>query len=152
MLNKIKTTIKHPWITQFKDVRAIGLLVFGVVVLLISWSGVKVIQSNFELQKKISTLSQENAVRQLANDNLELRNQYLKTDQFLELAARRQFGKGAPGETLITIPKAVALKHTVEPAAPSAKAKAEPDHKPTYQKNFEAWMNFFLNRDQQVES
>lgn len=151
MFAKIQNWLNHPLVKQLRDVRAVGLLVFGVVVLLVSWSGVKVIQSNYELQKKISRLEQENSVQQLSNDNLELRNQYLKTDEYLELAARRQFGKGAPGETLVAIPKAVALAHTVDLPKEEVQKPASVANRPTYQKNFEAWMNFFLHREQSID-
>lgn len=151
MFNKIQNWLKNSRLRQLRDVRAVGLMVFGVVVLLVSWSGVKVIQSNYELQKKIARLEQENAVQQLSNENLELRNQYLKTDEYLELSARRQFGKGAPGETLVLVPKNVALKYTVDIPEPDEPKPVSVVNKPSYQKNFEAWMNFFLHRDQVIE-
>lgn len=125
----------------------LGLLVFVLLVLLVSWSGIKVIQTNYELEKRISRLQQENEVLALENANQKLRNQYYETDQFLELAARRQFGRAAPGEQLVIIPEQVALKHTVDIPETSIQAKAETvANKPTYQRNFEAWVNFFLHR------
>lgn len=151
MLQKIKTIDYKYYAKLLRDVRVLGLMLFGVVVLLVSWSGVKVIQSNYELQKKIARLEQENEVQQLENDNLKLRNQYLETDQFLELAARRQFGKGAPGERLIIVPKEVALSRTVDLSEPEAETAQVEQGKSTYQKNFESWMNFFLGRPKIVE-
>jgi len=147
MFEKIKKYRKHPFILQFRDPRALGLAAFGIIALLVTWSGVKAIQTNYELQKQISQLEQENQVRQLENQNLLLRNAYLNTDQFLELAARRQFGLAAPGEKLLLIPKNVALAHTVNLPDESQAAKKQPaSHKPTYQRNFEAWIDFFLHR------
>lgn len=148
MLEKIKKYRKHPVVNQLKDVRVIGLLVFGVIVLLVSWSGLGAIQSNFVLQKQVARLQQQNKVSELENTNLRLKNQYYNTDQYLELQARRQFGKAAPGETLVLVPKSVALAHTVE-----LKSENKPiisEHKPvkpTYQKNFEAWIEFFFHRN-----
>jgi len=146
MFEKIKNYQRHPFIRQLHDVRALGLLAFGILALMVTWSGVKALQTNYELQKQISALQQENQVQELENNNLKLKNQYLNTDQFLELAARRQFGKAAPGEMLLLVPKAVALKHTVE--APSLEQQGEDDvvSKPAYQRNFESWINFFLHR------
>src|SRR6185312_1894077 len=89
--------------SQLNDVRAVGLLIFLVVVLLISWSGAKVIQTNYTLQKQISTLRQENQVQELQNNNLKLQNDYFNTDQYLELSARQNFGLGRAGETEVLI-------------------------------------------------
>ena len=148
MFQKIKNYKNNPKVRQFteqlNDVRAVGLLVFLVVVLLISWSGAKVIQTNYNLQKQISQLQQENEVRKLENNNLKLQNQYFKTDQYLELSARQNFGLGKPGETEVIIPTSIALKH-----APPLKEEKRPTPKseqPFYQRNFQAWLNFFLHR------
>jgi len=147
MLEKLKQYQNHPWVNQLKDVRVLGLLVFVVIVVLVSYSGVNVIQTNFNLEKQVSKLQQQNQVNQLENNNLKLQNEYYNTDTYAELTARKQFGKAAPGETEVIVPKSVALAHTVDLPDLSQKqaAKVAPA-KSTYQQNFEAWMNFFLHR------
>lgn len=134
------------FIGRFRDVKFAGLMLFLVIVLLISWSGVKSIQTNYELQKQISSLQQGIAVQKLSNANLQLENQYYNTDTYLDLAARQNFGLAAPGEKLIVIPKAVALGYTVEVPKPAKQADKPSDKQPAYQRNFEAWVNFFLHR------
>ena len=150
MFEKLKLIAKHPYAQLLTDSRSLGLLTFGVVALLVTWSGVKAVQTNYELQKQISGLEQNNQVQKLENDNQRLKNDYYNSDEFLELAARRQFGKAAPGETLYLVPKNVALAHASTVVASSSKQNTkEPEtHKPTYQKNFEAWVNFYLHRQQ----
>lgn len=144
MLDKIKNIDYGHLIAQLRDTRNLGLMVFVALVLMVSWSGVKSIQTNYELQQKIATLEQEVEVKKLENANAALRNQYLETDQFLELAARRQFGKAAPGEKLILVPESVALAHAL-PAEESKPHQTEPQAKKSrYQRNFEAWMQFFF--------
>jgi hypothetical protein len=108
---------------------------------------VKSIQTNYELQKQISELSQQNAVAELENTNLKLRNEYLKTNQYLELAARRQFGKAAPGETVLIVPEKVAIANTVEPKKVSEKVATAAESKPFYLKNLQSWVDFFLRRE-----
>jgi cell division protein FtsB len=151
MLEKLNEKLKNyqhsPYVQQFRDVRAVGLAVFGVIVLLISWSGAKAIQTNYDLQKQIAQLSQENQVQQLENNNLKLQNEYYNTNQYLELAARQNFGLGQPGEKELIVPKSVALAHTVSVSSGQNQARAS-SKQPFYQRNFEAWMNFFLNRQQ----
>lgn len=147
MFDKIKNYQKHPTVQALQDSRALGLVAFGVVALLVSWSGIKSIQTNYELQKEISQLEQQNQVMQLEKENKKLENQYYQTDEFLELAARRQYGKAAPGETVYLVPKKVALAHTVDlQPVKAASDKQTEVNQPTYQKNFQAWVNFFLHR------
>jgi cell division protein FtsB len=148
MNEKINRLIKHPLLQQVRDVRFLGFCVFGVIVLLVAWSGVGVIETNYKLQKQISALQQQNQVFELQNRNLALGNDYFKTDQYLELQARKQFGKAAPGETLLLVPKQVALGHTVDLNAQKETPK-KVVNKPFYQRNFEAWVDFLFRRSGQ---
>lgn len=129
---------------SLSDVRVLMLLAFGVVALLVTWSGVKVVQTNYELDKKISVARQKNEVKRLENENQKLKNTYYQSPQYLELAARRQFGKALPGERLYVVPESVALSKTIElPQNEKIAANAEkPKSKP--RANFEAWMNFLF--------
>jgi cell division protein FtsB len=135
------------YLKELRDVRVLGVHVFVVIALLVTWSGVGVVQSNYQLQKRLARLEQENELHKLENETLRLRNEYYNTEQYLELTARRQFGLGADGETLLLVPKSVALAHSVEMPE---KAEIETDKpkpaKPAYQQNFEAWMEFFFRR------
>ncbi len=147
MIKKIKTFLAKPSIRQYQDTRVVGLIVFGIITLMVSWSGIKSIQSNYELQQQIVKLEQQNKLKELENSNLKLKNQYFKTDEFLEITARRQFGKAAPGEKVVMIPKSVALSHVTNKVAEQQSENMVNDQKPRYQKNFEAWINFFLHRN-----
>lgn len=134
------------YLKQLRDVRVLGLHVFVVIALLVTWSGVGVIQTNYELQKRIARLEQENELQELENETLKLRNEYYETDQYLELTARRQFGLAAKGETLLLVPEEVALAHTVDLPAKAEEDSGPTPAKPTYQRNFEAWMEFLFRR------
>jgi cell division protein FtsB len=133
------------YLLSLRDVRNVGMLVFVVIVLLISWSGIKTIQTNYGLQKQIATLRQENDVQNLQNTNLQLQNQYYNTDQYLEITARENFGLGSAGETELLVPKDVALAHTAKQSA-ADETKQDVPKQPFWQRNFEAWMDFFLHR------
>lgn len=126
------------------DTRALSLLAFGVVALLVTWSGIKVVQTNYELEKKISVARQENAIAELENANLKLKNKYYESAQYLELTTRRQFGKAAPGEKLYTVPASVALAKTVESRPKEQTAIEQASNKPKYQQNFDDWMEFLF--------
>src|ERR1700722_10921071 len=104
MLAKIKKYYyKIPW-QSLRDLRTVGLLVFVVIVLLITWSGIKTIQSNYGFDKQVATMRQQNQVQQLENNNLRLQNEYYTSNQYLELSARQELGLGLPGETELIVP------------------------------------------------
>jgi len=148
MLNKIKNAKNRiiGWIGYLKDLRVVGLLLFLVIMLMVSWSSVKAIETNYGLQKQIAALKQENAVKRLANENLKLENKYYESSQYLELAARRDFGLAAPGETVLNVPRSVALSFTVDlPKEEESKPQPEPEE-PAYQRNFQAWLDFLFHR------
>ncbi len=145
-IDKIKKYYNHEFVQQFRDVRFVGFVVFGILVLLVSWSGVSVIESNYELQRQVSTLRQENELSELENNNLKLQNEYYNSTQYLELTARRQFGKGQPGEKLVRVPKSVALQYAPEIPEVTKQANATPIlEKSKTQRNLESWQSFFTH-------
>lgn len=147
MLEKTKTYTKYA-AQNVTDIRVLGQVIFGVIVLMISWSCVQAIQTNAELQKQITQLNQQNDVRKLENENLKLQNEYLNTPQFLEIAARREFGKAAPGEKVFVVSKTVAMAKTVNLPTQTKQQKFQTQaHQPSYEQNLEAWRNFFFHSD-----
>jgi cell division protein FtsB len=148
MFDQIKIALTGKKAKQLVDVRNIVLYIFGVIILAIAWSGAKTVQNNYELQKKISTLQQENNVLWLLNSNTYLQNQYYNTDQYLELSARQNLGLAAPGEQVWLVPKEAAMRY-IDPSlnVTDAVSKATPpDNRPGYVKNLEAWRDFLLGR------
>ncbi len=146
MLETIQKYYKQysPYLQDIQDVRVLGMLLFAVLVLLVSWSSVKTIDTNYQLQKQISALDQQNELQSLTNDNLKLQNDYYKTDQYLELAARQNFGLAKPGETELIVSKEIALAHSIaSEQKPQSKAASA---QPSWQKNLQAWVDFFLHR------
>ena len=134
---------------MLSDVRVVGLLAFFCVVLLVAFSSIRVLQTNFELQKKENELTQLNKIKKLENENLRLKNIYLESNEYLELTARRQFNKALPGEKLYLIPKSVALartKNVVKPKSANGREGESAGNKPGHQQNLEAWRNFFLHK------
>ena len=134
------------FIRRLNDVRFAGQVVFVVIVLLISWSGIKTIQTNYGLQKQITGLQQQNNLQDLQNNNLQLQNAYYNSNQYLELSARQNFGLANPGEKEVIVPESVALAYTVD----DTKGSSNPTDRPTiYERNYQSWYNFFLHRQSQ---
>ena len=149
MFDEIKRALSGKKAKQLADVRNIGLCIFGIVILAIAWSGAKTVQNNYELQKKISALQQENTVLWLQNSNTALQNQYYTTDQYLELSARQNLGLAAPGEQVLLVPKDVAMSYIdpkLDEETTSSSQPIAPDNRATYVKNLESWRDFLLGR------
>lgn len=145
--NKYKKIVLT-YVNRLNDMRFIGQQVFVLVVLLISWSGVKAIQTNYSLQKQITALKQQNSLQKLENENLNLQNQYYNSNQYLELSARENFGLAAAGEKEIIVPQQIALAHTIDLPGETDQDAASAKE-PAQQRNFESWVDFFLHREQQ---
>lgn len=148
MLEQIRNSITNKKVQQLLDPRNIALYIFGVIVLAIAWSGAKTVQSNYELQKQITTLKQQNQLLALGNSNTFLQNEFYKTNTYLELSARQNLGLALPGEQVLVVPKSTAMKY-VDPKLAAQAAIAQPEPKDTrskFIKNMEAWRDFLLGR------
>jgi cell division protein FtsL len=132
----------HEVFASVRDVRVVGAVVFLVVALMITWSGVHVIETNYKLQQEIARLEQENRIQKLKNQNMALENTYLESEEYLELEARKNLGLAAQGETVWVVPKDVAMRYTIPPA----EDKEETAQSDEPSSNFEAWLDFLLNR------
>lgn len=129
--------------------RNVGFYIFAVIVLAIAWSGVKTVQNNYELQKQISVLKQQNEILQLYNQNTDLQSQFYGTDQYLELSARQNLGLAAPGETVLIVPKSVAMKYvnpSLTPKTDNADGNSSNTPKSKFAQNFQDWRDFLLGR------
>jgi cell division protein FtsB len=125
------------------DFRLVVLLVIGLIAVSVFWNGAKIIQRNYELTQKVAEIQNENEILELENRNKELQNQYLATDEFAELTARRVFGRASPGERVYIVPEEVALASLSQQ---SASENTENADKLMPRSNFEAWMDIYFNR------
>jgi cell division protein FtsB len=125
------------------DPRLLGLVLLAFIGLSVVWNGARVVQQNYGLLKKITVLEEENRILELENSNKKIQIEYFKTPEFAELKARRVNGKASPGEKVYIITNDTAVKSLSTPEVEIVATDSEIE-KPTYQKNFEAWMDFFF--------
>lgn len=157
MLDKINNFIKNIVVFvrkyELTDIRTIGLIIFGFMAAVVTWNGAKAIEMNFQLQKKVVVLQEQNKVQKLENETQALKNEYYKTDEYKELAARRLFGKASPGEKVYVVPKQVALKY-VSPENSTIPGNVDPEPSPvklpSYQQHVQDWLDFFFHRSPSV--
>lgn len=132
------------------DTRNLGLYVLAIVALSVTWSSIKSIQKNYELEKRITKLQQEVLILEQQAKNQKLKNEYYRTDAYLDIAVRKYFNKASSGEQLIIVPSEVAKKYTfAEPQV--TKTDESKSDKPQFIQNWQDWINFFLHRDSQAQ-
>ena len=124
------------------DRRLLALVVVGFVSVSVFWNGAQIVQQNFELAQKAAEIQEQNEILELENRNKELQNEFLKTDEFAELTARRVFGRAAPGERVYIVPRDVALNSLSSVAVEQEQAPEV--SKPAWQRNIEAWLSIYL--------
>lgn len=128
--------LPHHWrhyVTLQNGAVALALL----IALSWSWGTVTTLQRNFSLQQQVDTLDQEAELSSLQNDNLKFQQNYLRSNEYLELSARELLGKSAPGEKVVILPDSSDVKDT----AGQAKNPLTPVERPS---NFSQWMQFFF--------
>ena len=132
-------------ITKFGDIKYTAQIIFIAIVLLMTWSGISAIQSNYNLQQQVSELKQQNQLSSLENSTISLQNEYYKSNQYLDLSARQDFGLARPGEKEIIVPDSVALSYTK--SVPFQTSSTVKNKSSKNQINYQTWINFFLHRN-----
>lgn len=142
MIEKIKN---NRYLKLFFDGRNLGIYAIAIIALSVAWSSVKIIEKNYQLEKQISQMQQEVDILEQETKNQKLKNQYFRTDAYLELAARKYFGKSLAGEKLILVPRDVAAKYIPDVKTVTANQDKKSDM-PKFVENWQNWLNFFLHR------
>ena len=126
---------------SFNDLLLIGAL---LIALGLGWNTIGAMQRNYRLQQKYDQLKAEVELSELQNQNLKYNIEYLKTDDYLELAAREKFNKALPGETMVYLPNNAAA--TQAPVAKSTVAKKAEAPK-GWRGNLQSWARFLQGKD-----
>ena len=129
-----------------RDSHYIFLITLAAGGLFLIWNSFVAINKNYLLQLRVNELREEIAQLDIDNENLELQNEYLETDEFLERAARQQLGFAAEGETVFLEPNAVldALRNpTTDSSSPAESVAAEDVG---WRSNLGEWWQFLFNR------
>ncbi len=126
---------------SFNDALLVGALLVGLALV---WNTVTTMQYNYYLQQKYDNLKAEVDLQELQNQNLKYNIAYLKTDDYLELAARDKFNKAAPGENLVYLPD-----NGTSQSAPVAKNTAQPKKVEPHgwKTNVQSWWHFLQGKD-----
>ncbi len=127
----IRHQIKHYYTLDNIVLVAAILMAIGFI-----WSTMGALQSNYVLQSQVDILRSQVEASKLESETLALENTYFASDEYLELQARQQFGKAAPGEKMLILPA-----NTVSDEAVSANKLDSV----VSNSNFQSWLNFFFS-------
>lgn len=142
MFKKIKNSINSKNLRSYFSIGALGVYFIAIVSFSVAWSSTKAIQRNYQLMKEIAVLEQKADIAEMRVANQKLENEYYKSNSFLELAARKQLNKAAPGEKLMIVPKKVALSKLPVGSINEDTEEDLIDNTP----NWQAWLQFLTGR------
>ena len=109
------------------------LIVVTIFVLSWVWSTINTLNKNYGLEKEINAAHAEAEILKLQNEKLKLEQAYYKTDEYLELQARKLLNKSFEGEHLVILPK----------TAENTSTNADYDD-PIDKTNFGKWIDFLF--------
>ncbi len=121
---------------------AVGIYIIAIMSFSVAWAGTKAIQRNYQLMKQVSVLEQEAEIARQRVENQKLQNEYYASEAYLELAARRQLNRAAPGEKLMIIPKSIARSKVPQYVEKQSDTGRSLETLP----NWQAWLQFLSGR------
>ena len=115
-----------------------NIIFVTAIVLCVFWTYKTIItmSTNWELSRQVVSKKKELTRLELENETLELENDYYRTDEYKELAARRQQNKKLEGETMIYLPE------NSEEAKNKHSETDQNESEPL--SNIEQWLSFLL--------
>ena len=130
----LKTKIRRAKYKASKDWFTIDNLIM-VCALIIAvawiWGSISAMERNYKLQLQLEIKNREKIISEIKYKTLKYENQYLKSDEYQELAARENLGLVNPGEHVLILSK-----------YPENKEKPAMEQKED--SNFIQWMNFIF--------
>lgn len=118
-----------------------NLAVMVALAISISWifSAVGAMRQNYELRRKIEDKTKQLTILEIESLNLEFEQKYFASQEYQDLAARKNLNLASPGEKVLILPPYTSWVE--ERDAEDAKIKYS---KPFEQSNFRKWMHFFF--------
>ena len=133
---QLKYRLKHDFLVPENVV-----LVAAVVMCLVwTYQSIEAMNRNWALTERLNAESKELELKRVEAEAAELENEYLKTDEYQELSARKYANKQMPGEHMVYMPEnseAAKNKHTVQNEATDVSEAKESS-------NCEKWMMYLF--------
>ena len=125
--------LKHKYLTMNNIVVGVALLVAAGW----AWGSITMMQRNYALQRDVDAQKRDAEILELEVANMRLGQNYYKSDEYKDLAARELLGLASPDEKVLILPaNSSAAKREDKPAV--VIAASEPPS------NFDQWVNFLI--------
>ena len=134
-LRRFKYRLKH----DFLAIENIVLIVAVVMCLVWTYQSIVAMSRNWELTEKLNTERKNLELLSLEVEAAELENEYLKSDEYQELKARRLLDKQLAGEKMVVMPENSEVaknKHKVTEVVVTKEA--------VELSNFEKWLQYLF--------
>lgn len=105
-----------------------------------AWGSVTVMQRNFALQKDADEQQRQLQLTQLEVDTRKYQQNYYKSDEYKDLAARMYLGLASPGEKVLILPPNSAAAKSEAPSA-GTNIQVGSYSAPS---NFDQWLGFLM--------
>ncbi len=135
-LEKTARSLWHQYGTMSNVVVGVALLIAASW----AWGSISTMQRNFELQKEVDAKRRELELTDLEVQTLQYQQNYYKSDEYKDLAAREHLGLAGPGEKVLMLPPNSQLVKNQTKQQADAPATAVIGSAPN---NLEQWFNFF---------
>lgn len=125
--------LRHDFLNPERVVVLLALLLF----IFWTWGAISAMSRNWTLKQRLVSKQRELSLLSLEVETLELENEYYRSEEYQELAARAKHNKKLKGEVLIDLP----------PSSSSAKNKYQPAFQgdsPSKTNNFRQWLSFLF--------
>lgn len=137
---EFQTKIRRLKYAFSSNIFTVDNIIVGVLLLVVLswvWGSVSAMERNYSLQKQLELKKRELKIAEIEHRTLELEQNYLKSDEYKELAARQNLGLAADGEHMIILNSYP--KSNVSTASSVIKKES----------NFKEWMNFIFGGNAQ---
>ncbi len=135
-LEKTARSLWHQYGTMSNVVVGVALIIAASW----AWGSISTMQRNFELQKEVDAKRRELELTDLEVQTLQYQQNYYKSDEYKDLAAREHLGLAGPGEKVLMLPPNSQLVKNQSKQQADAPATTVVGSAPN---NLEQWFNFF---------
>lgn len=142
-MSELKTRLRKAqyWFTHdFLVFERVILIAAVVFCLAWTWGSIDAMTRNWSLAQELMSRQREKALLELEVETLELENEYYRSYEYQELAARKYQGKMLPGETMIYLPDNSEVAKNKHKTA----TEDEPTAADTTMGNLEQWLAFLF--------
>ena len=126
-IRRAKYKVSKDWFTIDNLIMVCALIIAAAWI----WGSISAMERNYKLQLQLEIKNREKIISEIKYKTLKYENQYLKSDEYQELAARENLGLVNSGEHVLILSK-----------YPENKEKRLVDQKKD--SNFVQWMNFIF--------